>query len=66
MPGAVPATSTRALTNATLPYVRGIADLGGEAALAPTSPWRAASTSPPGARLRAGRRAFATATEVTA
>ena len=28
MPGAVPVTSTRALTNATLPYVEAIADLG--------------------------------------
>ena len=28
MPGAVPVTSTRALTNATLPYVRRLADLG--------------------------------------
>jgi alanine dehydrogenase len=28
MPGAVPITSTRALTNATLPYVEAIADLG--------------------------------------
>jgi alanine dehydrogenase len=28
MPGAVPITSTKALTNATLPYVLGIADLG--------------------------------------
>jgi len=28
MPGAVPRTSTRALTNATLPYVRALADLG--------------------------------------
>jgi len=28
MPGAVPATSTRALTNATLPYVRALARLG--------------------------------------
>jgi len=28
MPGAVPRTATRALTNATLPYVRGLADLG--------------------------------------
>ncbi len=34
MPGAVPATSTRALTNATLPYVLRLADLGVEAALA--------------------------------
>jgi alanine dehydrogenase len=28
MPGAVPVTSTKALTNATLPYVEAIADLG--------------------------------------
>jgi alanine dehydrogenase len=34
MPGAVPRTSTFALTNATLPYVRAIADLGWEAAVA--------------------------------
>ena len=34
MPGAVPATSTRALTNATLPYVLAIADKGYKAALA--------------------------------
>lgn len=34
MPGAVPATSTPALTNATLPYVLKIADLGWEGALA--------------------------------
>jgi len=34
MPGAVPATSTRALTNATLPYVRALADQGWEAATA--------------------------------
>ena len=33
MPGAVPRTSTLALTNATLPYVRALADLGWEAAL---------------------------------
>lgn len=33
MPGAVPQTSTRALTNATLPYVRLLADRGVEAAL---------------------------------
>ena len=33
MPGAVPATSTRALTNATLPYVVAIADKGWKAAL---------------------------------
>jgi len=34
MPGAVPRTSTFALTNATLPYVRALADLGWEAAVA--------------------------------
>lgn len=33
MPGAVPATSTRALTNATLPYVLAIADKGWQKAL---------------------------------
>jgi alanine dehydrogenase len=33
MPGAVPRTSTFALTNATLPYVRALADHGWEAAL---------------------------------
>jgi alanine dehydrogenase len=33
MPGAVPRTSTFALTNATLPHVRAIADLGWEEAL---------------------------------
>ena len=34
MPGAVPRTSTVALTNATLPYVRSLADLGWQAAIA--------------------------------
>jgi alanine dehydrogenase len=33
MPGAVPRTSTHALTNATLPFVRALADLGWETAL---------------------------------
>src|SRR6202011_826895 len=33
MPGAVPRTSTFALTNATLPYVKALADLGWQAAL---------------------------------
>jgi alanine dehydrogenase len=33
MPGAVPSTSTRALTNSTMPYVRALADQGVEAAL---------------------------------
>jgi alanine dehydrogenase len=32
MPGAVPRTSTFALTNATLPYVRALADHGWESA----------------------------------
>jgi alanine dehydrogenase len=34
MPGAVPNTSTYALTNATMPYIRSIANLGWQAALA--------------------------------
>ena len=34
MPGGVPQTSTRALTNATLPYIRQIADLGPDASVA--------------------------------
>jgi alanine dehydrogenase len=34
MPGAVPVTATRALTNATLPYVRRLAERGADAALA--------------------------------
>jgi alanine dehydrogenase len=34
MPGAVPRTSTYALTNATLPFVRALADRGWRAALA--------------------------------
>ena len=34
MPGAVPVTATRALTNATLPYVRRLATEGVDAALA--------------------------------
>ena len=33
MPGAVPVTATRALTNATLPYVRRLASEGVDAAL---------------------------------
>lgn len=37
MPGAVPNTSTYALTNATMPYVRAIANLGWRAALAADS-----------------------------
>jgi alanine dehydrogenase len=38
MPGAVPRTSTFALTNATLPYVKALADHG----------WRAAISKDPG------------------
>jgi alanine dehydrogenase len=34
MPGAVPRTSTFALTNATLPYVKALADLGWQRAIA--------------------------------
>jgi len=49
MPGAVPATSTRALTNATLPYVTALADRG----------WDAAAAADPalakGLNVRAGR-----------
>jgi alanine dehydrogenase len=41
MPGAVPRTSTVALTNATLPYVRALADLG----------WREATARDPGLAL---------------
>ena len=37
MPGAVPRTSTFALTNATLPYVRALADLGWQRAIAKDS-----------------------------
>jgi alanine dehydrogenase len=33
MPGAVPATSTQALTSATLPYIEALADLGIEEAM---------------------------------
>jgi alanine dehydrogenase len=47
MPGAVPRTSTLALTNATLPYVRALADLG----------WRAAFKRDPG--LAAGLNVYA-------
>jgi alanine dehydrogenase len=49
MPGAVPRTSTLALTNATLPFVRELADRGVDAALA-TDPHLAA-----GLNVRAGR-----------
>ena len=48
MPGAVPITSTQALTNATLPYVLRLADQGAAAALAADPGFAAGlSTSPP-------------------
>lgn len=49
MPGAFPRTSTQALTNATLPYIRQLARLGAEAAVA-TSPELASALN-----LRDGR-----------
>lgn len=49
MPGAVPRTATAALTNATLPYLRRLADLGPAAAIA-ADPGLAA-----GVNVRAGR-----------
>ena len=45
MPGAVPVTATRALGNATLPYVLRIADEGLDAALAADPGWKRGSTS---------------------
>ena len=45
MPGAVPVTATRALTNATLPYVRRLAELGVDAALADDPGFALGSTS---------------------
>ena len=42
MPGAVPVTSTNALTNATLPYVEAIADRGLAEAVGPIPRWRGA------------------------
>ena len=49
MPGAVPITSTYALTNATLPYVLALADHGvAEAIAARSGPAARASTSPAG------------------
>ncbi|WAC65300.1 alanine dehydrogenase [Agrococcus sp. SL85] len=49
MPGAVPETSTRALTNATMPYVLRLADLGVDAAVA------ADPALAKGVNVRAGR-----------
>lgn len=53
MPGAVPQTATRALTNATLPYIRRLADSGVEAALG------ASSALARGVNTRAGRIEYA-------
>ena len=48
MPGAVPITSTCALTNATMPYVLHVADERRRGGRAPrTRGWRRASTSSP-------------------
>ena len=44
MPGAVPRTSTLALTNATLPYARALADLGWREAFNATRDWPPDST----------------------
>ena len=60
MPGAVPVTSTRALTNATLPYVRRLADLGAQDALA-ADPGFAA-----GLNVRAGEITYAPVAEAYA
>ena len=49
MPGAVPVTATYALTNATLPYVLALADLGVEGALAADPELR------PGVNVAGGR-----------
>src|SRR5829696_5138108 len=45
MPGAVPNTSTYALTNVTLPYALSLANHGTAEAVAATGPWPTASTS---------------------
>jgi alanine dehydrogenase len=56
MPGAVPITSTRALTNVTLPYVEELAELGTVGAVAANRSSPAASTpSPVGSRTRPSR-----------
>ena len=57
MPGAVPITSTYALTNATMPYVVKLADRGRARARSRRDPGLhgRASTSPRAAHLRAGR-----------
>lgn len=54
MPGAVPETSTRALTNATLPYVTALADRGWEAATAGDASLAAGLTTHDGQLFSAG------------
>ena len=54
MPGAVPRTSTYALTNVTLPYVLAIATPGSRAPCAPIRRSPSASTSTAGASRTAG------------
>jgi len=54
MPGAVPETSTRALTNATLPYVTALADRGWEAATAADASLAAGLTTHDGQLFSAG------------
>ncbi|WP_413320347.1 alanine dehydrogenase [Agrococcus sp. 1P02AA] len=54
MPGAVPETSTRALTNATLPYVLEVADRGWEAAIANDPALRLGLNTRAGAITHAG------------
>ena len=57
MPGAVPVTSTRALTNVTLPYLSALADLGWAAAVAADPALGAGLTTHAGELLqRRGRR----------
>jgi alanine dehydrogenase len=59
MPGAVPETSTRALTNATLPYVRALADKGWEDAIREDAALAAGLNTLAGAVTNAGvARAF--------
>ncbi len=59
MPGAVPVTATRALTNATLPYVRRLAAVGVDAALAEDPGFaQGAQRQERRDHLRAGRRSL--------
>jgi alanine dehydrogenase len=59
MPGAVPITSTYALTNATLPYVLALADLGVQRAIEGDPGLR------PGVNVAAGRVTHAAVAEAT-